>query len=137
MQKLKNDWADRTKKNTINLAFWTIAWVVTLAIATFGFKFLWHSNSSLTFLAIIINAVIGIGMIIANKRHLKGLDEMQQKIQLESMAISLGVGIVFGLSYSLLAQTNLITFDAEISHLIILMGLTYSAGIIIGRIRYK
>ena len=76
-------------------------------------------------------------MIVANKNHLKGLDEMQQKIQLDAMAISLGVGIVCGISYSLLDQTNLISYDAEISHLIILMGLTYSAGTIIGRNRYQ
>ena len=76
-------------------------------------------------------------MIVANKNHLKGLDEMQQKIQLDAMAISLGVGIVCGISYSLLDQTNLISYDAEISHLIILMSLTYMAGTIIGRIRYQ
>ena len=76
-------------------------------------------------------------MIHANKIHLKGLDEMQQKIQMEGMALSLGVGLVCGLSYSLLDTTNLISFDAEISHLVILMGLTYLTGIILGHRRYR
>ena len=53
------------------------------------------------------------------------------------MGIALGVGIVGGLSYSLLDTTNLITQDAEISFLIILIALTYMAGIIIGQKRYK
>ena len=75
-------------------------------------------------------------MIVANKRHLKGLDEMHQKIQLEAMALSLGVGLVVGLSYSTLDVTDLIAFDAEISHLVILMGLTYGAGVAAGLKRY-
>ena len=50
-------------------------------------------------------------MIVANKNHLRGLDEMQQKIQLEAMALALGVGLVAGLGYSTLSITNLITFD--------------------------
>ena len=74
---------------------------------------------------------------MANKRHLKGLDEMHQKIQLEAMALSLGVGLVVGLAYSNLDVTNIIAFDAEISHLVILMGLTYLAGVVIGLRRFR
>ncbi len=62
---------------------------------------------------------------------------MQQKIQLEAMALSLGVGFVCGLSYSLLDQSNLMAADAEITHLILLMGLTYLAGTVIGNRRYR
>ena len=76
-------------------------------------------------------------MILANKRHLNGLDEMQRKIQLEAMALSLGVGVVGGLSYSMLDVTNVISYDAEISHLVILIGLTYLAGTITGQFRYR
>jgi hypothetical protein len=80
---------------------------------------------------------IGAGMILANKRHLKGLDEMHQKIQLEAMALSLGVGLVVGLGYSNLDVTNLIATDAEISHLVILMALTYLGGVFAGMRKYR
>jgi len=76
-------------------------------------------------------------MIMANKRHLNGLDEMHQKIQLEAMALSLGVGLVLGLAYSNLDVTNIIESDAEISHLVIVMGLTYLGGVIAGLKRYR
>jgi hypothetical protein len=132
-----NDWAANTARNTLRLGLWTGAWVATMAIANFGPIFIWNSNKSLTIIAIIINLVIGFGMIMANKRHLKGLDEMQQKIQLDAMALSLGVGLVVGLSYSNLDVTNIIPFDAEISHLVILMGLTYLAGIFAGLRKYQ
>ena len=108
-----------------------------MAVANFGPYFIWQSNELLTILAILINLGIGLGMIVANKRHLKGLDEMHQKIQLEAMALSLGVGLVVGLSYSNLDITNLIASDAEISHLVVLMGLTYVAGVFAGLKRYR
>jgi hypothetical protein len=91
----------------------------------------------LTALAILLNVGIGFGMILANKNSLRGLDELQQKIQLEAMALSLGVGLVVGLGYSIMDTSNLISFDAEISHLVILMGLTYGAGIFVGRRKYQ
>ncbi len=132
-----SDWTEKTRKNTLLLGYWTSAWVATMALATFGPIFIWNSNTLLTILAVLVNLGLGLGMILANKRHLKGLDELQQKIQLEGMALSLGVGLVCGLSYSVLDNTNLIAFDAEISHLVILMGLTYLAGVFFGQRRYR
>jgi hypothetical protein len=140
MNKIKtgsSEWAANNARNTARLGYWTAAWVVTMAIANFGPRFIWQLNDSLTIIAILINLAIGFGMIVANKHHLKGLDEMHQKIQLEAMALSLGVGLVVGLAYSNLDVTNIIPFDAEISHLVILMGLTYLAGVVIGLRRFR
>lgn len=137
MQKTKKDWNHKNKKNTINLAFWTISWTASMALSTFGRMFIWHDNKTLSIAAILINLLLGIGMILANIRFIKGLDELQQKIQLEAMSIALGVGVIGGLFYSQLDQANIITSNAEISHLVILIALTYMVGIFIGRVRYK
>jgi len=131
------NWAARSKKNTMRLGYWTGTWLVTMAAATFGPLLVWQSNQLLTVLAILLNLGAGFGMIVANKLHLQGLDEMHQKIQLEAMALSLGVGLVVGLGYSMMDVTNLITFDAEISHLVILVGLTYGAGVFVGLRKYR
>ena len=53
------------------------------------------------------------------------------------MALTLGVGLVVGTSYELLEDIKLITFEPEISHLTILMCLTYFIGIILGNRRYQ
>ena len=124
-------------KNTLLLFYWTLAWVLTTALINFGTEYIWLSNNLLTSLAILLNVVIGFGMILAVKRYLKGLDEMQQKIQLDAMALSLGVGLVIGLGYSSMGQTNLIPFEPEISHMIMLMSLTYIAGIFAGLRKYR
>jgi hypothetical protein len=127
----------KSNKETLNLGLWTGAWVLTTAIVTFGPKFLWEGNATITGIAILLNLAIGIGVILANKRFLNSLDELQRKIQLEAMGISLGVAVIFGLSYSMLDTTNLISYDAEIAHLVILIGLTYLAATIIGTLRYR
>lgn len=76
-------------------------------------------------------------MILANKKYLNDLDELQRKIQLEAMAVALGIAVVAGLSYSMLDVWNLISYDAEISHLVIIIGLTYLTSSIVGNLRYK
>lgn len=126
-----------TRKNTLNLALWTGAWVLTMAISTFGSLLIWEGNNTFTVLAILLNFLVGIGVILANIRHLKGLDELQRKIQLEAMGIALGLAVVAGLAYSSLDQTDIISYNAEISHLVILIGVTYMAGILIGNSRYR
>ncbi|MDE0586705.1 MAG: hypothetical protein OSB64_00005, partial [Candidatus Marinimicrobia bacterium] len=106
-----NDFTTRTKINTVQLGLWTGAWVLTTALAAFGPKLFWEFNTPLTILGVLINLGIGFGMILTNKRYLNGLDELMRKIQLEAMAISLGVGLVCGLSYELLEDIKLITFE--------------------------
>lgn len=135
MSSLNNNWKQQNLKNTKLLAQWTLIWLITLAISSFGPSLIWAGNTMVSTVAIIVNVFAGFGMIWANKVHLNGLDEMQQKVTLHAMAIALGVGLVFGLAYSSLDVANVIPFDAEISHLIILIGLTYFFSTVIG-LRY-
>ena len=132
----QENWSTQTKKNTKNLSIYTGIWVISMAVAAFGPLFIWEGNYTLSLIAVILNAVFGVFMILANIKHLNGLDELQKKVQLEAMAVALGVGIVGGLSYSLLDITNIISQDAEISFLVILIAVTYMIGIVIGQKRY-
>lgn len=63
-----------TDKNTAALRNWTGTWLVTLAIMAFAPKYVWDFNTLLTILAVVVNLFVGGGMIMATKRHLKGLD---------------------------------------------------------------
>ncbi|MEM1175874.1 MAG: hypothetical protein AAGI27_13770, partial [Pseudomonadota bacterium] len=111
--------------NTKRLGAWTAAWLVTLALVAFGPVYLWDKEPLITSAFIVINLGIGGGMIIANIRFVADLDELQKQIHLEAMGISLGVGLVVGLSYSMLDITNLVSWNAEISHLVFVQGITY------------
>ena len=72
---------EQIKKVTKNIALWTLLWLISLAMATFGPKFLWEQNTNWSILAIAINTAFGAGMIWANIKHISVLDELQKKIQ--------------------------------------------------------
>ena len=151
-EKIINDTCDitaQTKKNTLRLFFWTVAWVLATAgwagISTsaffeqiaFGSKNLWNFKTLLIIIAVLVHIGLGLGMIRVFKQYLLGLDELQRKIQLDAMALSLGIGLVLGSSYELLEDIKLIPFEPEIPHLLILMSLTYVVGTVLGHRKYQ
>lgn len=124
------------KKSTVQLGFWTLSWLVTLALATFGPKFIWDDHSIFTILAVVVNLVNGVLMILANRKMFNHYDELERKIHLESMGLTLGLAIIVGLTYSLLDQTNLIQSEAEIGLLVGFIGISYLIALLINRRRY-
>ncbi len=139
MEKLKKDlydWTARTKKNHIRLIGWVFVWSLTMVLADKAELYEWYSSEVISILAIVTNAIIGIGMIVVFMRFLKELDELQRKIQLDSLALSMGIGLVGSFSYSLLVTAKFI-LDVEISDIIFLMLFAYVVGIIVGQVRYR
>ncbi len=124
-------------KRLKKLAIWTWSWVATMAIATFGPIFIWDEHIFLTTFAIIVNLANGFLMLLANRDLFNHFDELERKIHLEAMGITLGLSVVVGLTFSLLDQQNLIPFDADISYLVMFMGITYLIGMLINTKKYK
>jgi len=137
METKSNKYETTERKNVWHVAYWTAGWCLTIAIATFGPIFLWDYNSTISIVAILVSTIIGVGMILVNRKYINGLDEMHRKVNIEAMAIAFGVSMVGGLSYSMFDIANVISIDAEIGHLILLTGITYFIAFIIGSIRYK
>jgi putative transcriptional regulator len=84
-----------------HLAYWTGSWVLTIAIAACGPKFLWDYNPSISIVAILVATIIGAGWILMNRKYTNGLDEMHRKVAMDANAIALGVGVAGGMSYSM------------------------------------
>jgi hypothetical protein len=124
------------KQQVLNLAGWTWSWVATLALATFGPQFIWDDHQLLTILFVGLNFANGIAMVIANRHFFNSLDELQRKIQLEALGITLGLTVIIGITYSLLDTTNLIGTDAEIGFLVGVIGIVYMVSTLIIRKRY-
>ena len=134
---LSNDWAKANHKNTLRLAYWTLGWLVSTAIATFGPRKVWDFAIAPTMLAVAVNLGVGFGLIVAIRRHLRGLDELHRKIFLDAAALSMGVGLVVGLAYESLQDIQLISHQPEISHVVMLMSVTFMVGIISGHRKYQ
>ena len=108
-----------------------------MAIATFGPEFFWVEQSALTIVAIVINLAIGILMVLANRKLFNHYDELERKIHLISMGLTLGLAVIIGLTYSLLDQKNLIHSDAEIGFMVGFIGITYMISLMVNRKRYS
>jgi hypothetical protein len=76
-------------------------------------------------------------MICAHLSWFNEQDELERKIQVESMGFTLGATVVAGMSNSLLSQKALIPGKAEISVLIIFTAITYMVALFISRKRYS
>ncbi len=124
-------------ESTKHLARWTALWLVSLAAASFGPTLLWSGNNLITAVAIALSLATGWVMVRANILHVLSQDEMQQRIMLEAMGLTLGLTLIVGIAYSLLDTSNLIGNDAEISVLVMFMGLCYLANVWLARKRYS
>lgn len=133
METMKLERNKRVKK----LAAWTWTWVATMAIATFGPKFIWDDHVFLSTFSLMVNFATGILMILANRDLFNHFDELERKIHLEAIALTLGLSVVVGLSFSLLDQQNFIPFDADISFLVMFIGITYLVAVLVNSRRFK
>jgi hypothetical protein len=127
----------RSMRNVLSLALWTLAWTGTLALASFGPNWLWDSQPVVSWIAIAVNLVFGVGWIAVHAKFLRGVDDLQRKIMLDAIAIALGVGLVGGFAYAAANNIGLIPFDVSIAILMALMSVVYLLGIAVGNLRYR
>jgi len=133
----ENGYESRTRKNVIRLFCWNGAWGAATALMVFGPKVLWNKGLVFTLLAVGLDVAVGVGMILANKNYLEELDELQRKVQLNSMAITLGVGLIAGVPFSVMDSYHVIPFHADITYLLMLMALTFMVSNLYGTWRYR
>jgi hypothetical protein len=129
-----------TKHNNTNnsqLALWTLAWLVSTAFLRFGAEYIWDYQPTYSIYALILHLTLGFALIVANIKHLSNLDELQRKITMDAMGITLGVGLIAGIAYEQLEDIKLISFEPEINQLIMLMAITYIIATLIGNRKYK
>ena len=137
-QKLpENGYESRVRTNVIRLFRWNGAWAAATTLMALGPKFLWNKALVFTLLAAGLDVAVGVGMILANKNYLAELDELQRKVQLNSMGITLGVAVVAGVPISVLDAYHVIPFHADVAYLLILMSLTFGVSNLYGTRRYR
>ena len=124
-------------KRVARLALWTLAWLGTFALASFGPKLLWDSQPVASWAAVAANLAVGIGVIVAHARLLRGIDELQRKIMLEAMAVTLGVGWVGGFAYVVADAADVITRGVDSGVFPTLLAVVYMIAIVVSNFRYR
>ncbi len=133
----KNGYRSRMCRSTIRLACWGGAWLAATALMKFGPKFLWNQASVFTLLAVGLNVAVGVGMVLATKKYVMELDELQQKVYLNALGTTAGVALIAGVPLSVMGIYHLISFHPEIWDLLLLMGVTFIVTFVYGTWRYR
>jgi len=123
---------------TARFALWTLAWLVSLAVAKVGPELLWDpQQQAASWAAVVVNLVVGIGWIVAFARFLQAQDELQRKIQQDALTITLGVGWVGGFAYVVADAAGLIANGGNIAVFPALLGVVYLIAVAVGMFRYR
>lgn len=127
----------RNNNHLLPLALWTLAWLASTAFLRFGAEYIWDYHAAYSVVVLITHLALGTAMITVYVKHLSKQDELQRKITMDAMGITLGIVLIAGIAYAQLEDLKLITFQPEINHLIVLMSVTYLLSIFIGNRKYQ
>lgn len=122
---------------SVRLALWTVAWAATLALARYGPAHLWDFQLAASWAAVGLNLVVGIGWIVAYAHYLRAIDELQRRINLDALAVTLGVGVVGGFGYVVADAAGLIASAIDVALFPVLLGVAYIVSVIVGHLRYR
>jgi uncharacterized membrane protein YdjX (TVP38/TMEM64 family) len=126
----------RSARVGVRVILWTLAWAGSMILVDKAVLYGWYTSSYISLLGVILNAALGLAVVRVFLRNLACMDELQRKIQLDSLAISMGVGLVGSFSYSLLTTTGFITHP-EITDMTLLLSVTYMVSVISLNLRYR
>lgn len=129
-------YAARRKRNNKNTTLWALVFAVTFVLSTWAIRSEWITSSLLTMALIAVNLITGTVMVLSYRRMIKELDELQRKIQLEALALSIGVAVVGGFTISLMAIAGYLD-HARAAYVVSMICVTYSAATLYGCRRYQ
>ena len=125
---------DIKNANRVNLL--ALLWAVTLLFSAFAKEYSWYHNTLAISITFIVHMAIGIVMVFSFRKFLKELDDLERKIQLDALALSVGVTIISFSGSSILSKAGVIE-KLDQSSLIVVMSVGYMVGLIFGRIKYR
>jgi hypothetical protein len=136
-----NGYQSRVWKGNLRLFLWNGAWAAATMLMALGPKFLWHKVLAFTLPAIgldlALDLALGVGVILATKRYVMELDELQQRVLLNALGITVGVAMIAVPPLSVMDVAHMLPFHVNISHLIMLMAVTFVVSLVYGSVRYQ
>ena len=85
----------------------------------------------------VANLVVGVLWIVAYTRFLRAVDELQRKIQLDALAVTLGAGWIAGFGYVVADAAGLVQAEVNVAALPVLMSVVFLVAVAVGQIRYR
>jgi hypothetical protein len=126
----------RSIRENLKMVGWIFAWMTTLTISDKAELYGWWSEEWITIASIVVNAAFGLWMIHVYRRMLRGMDDLQRKIQLDALSMALGISLVGTITYSLLVTWGYIV-DEEVTDIFMLMCVSFSVSVVYGAVKYR
>jgi hypothetical protein len=123
-------------RENLKMVGWIFAWMTTLTISDKAELYGWWSEEWITIASIVVNAAFGLWMIHVYRRMLRGMDDLQRKIQLDALSMALGISLVGTITYSLLVTWGYIV-DEEVTDIFMLMCVSFSVSVVYGAVKYR
>lgn len=122
---------ERDRRNQRRVIAWSLAWTLCWVTGALAIDNGWWDAGAAGVAAAALSALLGVALLLAYWRFLREADELRRKIEVEALALAFGVGLVGGIAYWLLGMSGIVA-EAEILHVLLLMIVTHSVGILIG-----
>ena len=124
--------ADIKNANKANL--WIFLWAGTLVATLMMQEMQIIQSAAESLVASVVNLTMGLIMVVTYRRMLLALDEMERTIQYNALASAVAMTLlVYGAS-SILSNAALVP-ELDASQMLMIIALTYSSGLIVGRVR--
>ena len=98
--------------------------------------YLWDSQAA-SWAAVIANVAVGIRWIVALALFVREADELQRKIMLDALGVTLGAGWVLGFAYGSADVAGLLTRTLNIALFPVFLAFVYIIAIVVGNLRYR
>lgn len=129
------DTTPQDRRNQRRVLLWMSAWTVSWLGVNAGIKFDWLSPGAPAIGAAVLSTALGVGWVLAYRRFLRDADELRRKIELDALALAVGVGVVGAVAYWLLEMAGAVA-ETDLLNIAVLMIFTHTAGVLLGRRRY-
>ena len=74
----RSDYDSRSIRDNLVMVLWVFIWMASLTVADKAALYGWWEDGWLTLLAVAVNVALGLGMMVAFMRLLRGMDYLQR-----------------------------------------------------------
>lgn len=129
------DAPERDVRNLQRFARWSLAWAVSFVAATFVLAGGVSLPGAAALAVAIVPTLVGAAALAAYTRYLRAADELQQRVQLEALAMGFGVGVLFSMGYRLFERLG--APDLDINDPLIVMLVVWAGWQVVAARRYR
>lgn len=126
---------ERDRRNQRRIIFWGFTWNTAWIAVNFAIRFDYLPTGAPSVAAALVTTLLGIIMVLTYRRFLRETDELRRKIEVEALAVSVGVGVVGGFTYHLLERAEVVN-ESGVLVVVMLIVFSYAAGVFLGHRRY-